>query len=170
VSLAFVLQELVPRVSGVSISNAGTLPTREITRDGVLGEVIDEREVESFLASTFGGEVRAFSRAPEARVIVTNRSGVAGLERWYVERLVGYGAPVELLSTREGEVDSYPSRVVTTVTHLSDADYYAGMLDMGRQQIARFTSGVADADIEIVLGADLPIPPGFVPVQAATSD
>src|SRR5690625_1941071 len=133
-------------------------------------EVINERKVESCLATMFGEVVRVCRRSPEARVIVTDRSGGAGLERWYVERLVGYGAPVELLSTREGEVDSYPSRVVTTVTHLSDADYYAGMLDMGRQQIARFTSGVADADIEIVLGADLPIPPGFVPVHAATSD
>src|SRR5690625_2306117 len=44
VSLGFILQELLPRVSGISISNAGTLSTREITRDGVLGEMIDERE------------------------------------------------------------------------------------------------------------------------------
>jgi LCP family protein required for cell wall assembly len=152
--LATLLQRLLPNIADIRLSSA-TLPVLEIDRNGALGLEVDPIEMDRFLASSFGGTPRLFTETPEATVLITNRSGVPGLERWYRDRLVGLGVPEEQLLLREASRDPSPTRVVATAAAWSDADYYATLLHADKQQIDRLPAYQrTGVDLELVLGVD----------------
>src|SRR5690606_39365333 len=126
----YVAPRVLVRLGSWAVSAVVALPAR---RTGG-GLVADAGEVEVFLASVFGGKARGFVDAPDAAVLITNRSGVDGLEAWYAANLVRLGVPAELVRTRTAPVDGSPSRVLTTAARWDDALYYASLLRLGRQQ------------------------------------
>ena len=141
---------LVPRINKLQLQ-AATLPFIEIEDKGIL--TYDAEDIEAFLAETFGGEARSFTRAPEVNLLITNRSGVEGLETLFKERLVKMGIPKDRLITREASVDPSEIRILTTSDYWQDADYYTSLFGASKQQIDRFES-VEDKEIglELVLG------------------
>lgn len=146
------VRSLLPRLQNLQIE-AATLPTYEI--EGSTQLAIDPAEVETFLASTFGGKARDFAEAPEATLLITNQSGEAGLESQYRERLVAMGVPEERIITREASDDPAPTRLLTTAEHWQDADYYTVLLQTGKQQIDRLAAVEGRAiDLELILGED----------------
>ena len=156
--LVYLATQVLPRLGSLTVSAAGTLPTRETAG----GLVADAREVEVFLASVFGGKSRGFVDAPDAAVLITNRSGVDGLEAWYAANLVRLGVPAELVRTRTAPVDGSPSRVLTTAARWDDALYYASLLRLGRQQVERFQGAAAGTGIEVSLGGDAFVAPRLI--------
>ncbi len=145
-------RELLPRLSRLELRSA-TLPTEE--HEGSTAVFADRREIEAFLAATFGGTPRAWIDAPEARVQVVDRSGREGLGAAYVERLVAMGVPEDRLLLTEATFDPAPSRLVVTADHWQEADYYAGLLGVGKQQIDRLPpAGGQGVGIQLVLGED----------------
>lgn len=152
VTLPFLLSDLLPRLSDLTITTAGTVPTVDAVRPGTTGLDVDAATVEAFLASTFGGEVRQFATAPEAVVLITDRTGESGRAEWFRSRMIAFGVPEELIDVRDASADPGSSRVVATVSHWDEADYYASLLGLSRQQIDRFPGDVV-ANIEIVLAA-----------------
>jgi len=86
---------------------------------------------------------------------------VKGTGAAYVARLVAMGVREERLLLTEGFFDPAPSRLVVTAPHWSDADYYASLLGVGKQQIDRLPAVAGRAvGIQLVLGDDAraPIP------------
>jgi hypothetical protein len=127
---------------------------------------VDRREVEAFLATTFGGTGRTWVEAPEATLHVVDRSGREGIGAAYVARLAVMGVPEERLLLAEASVDPAPSRLVVTTDHWSEAEFYASMLGVGKQQVDRLpTVGGRAVHIQLVLGGDArafdALPPAF---------
>lgn len=156
VSLGF-LSRLLPRIGNLRIGTLATLPVSEAYRHETAGSVVayDPHEVELFLAGIFGGEARTFATLPEATLLITNRSGTAGLEDWYRSRLLSMGVPAEQILIRSGSLDPSPTRVLAPVDHLADADYFADLLGTSKQQVdrlARFDQ--RNIHVELVLGED----------------
>ncbi|MDZ7799483.1 MAG: LCP family protein [Trueperaceae bacterium] len=148
------LRRLIPRIDAFEIRSA-TLPTRDVVRDGAQGLTTDPAEVESFLATTFGGSARAFRDAPEGTLLITDRSDTPGLGAWYRDRLIAYGVPEERLLLREGDLDPSGTRVVAVADAWSDADYYATLLGTGKQQVADLPRvDGTEIRLELVLGGD----------------
>lgn len=146
------VRKLLPRVNRLAIAEMATLPTTEV---GTVGLEPDGEGLEDFLAATFGGRARTFVEAPDATLLITNRSGEAGLEGWYRDRLVGFGVPEERILMREGSLDSAPTRLVATSQHWRDADYYADLLHASKQQVDRLPIVRAQpVGLELVLGDD----------------
>ena len=165
------LRELLPRLARLELRVA-TLPTYE--REGSSALFVDRREVESFLATTLGGTGRTWADAPDATVQVVDRSGREGTGAAYVARLVAMGVPEEWLLLTEASVDPAPSRLVVTTPHWSDADYYASMLGVGKQQVDLLPAvGGRAVGIQLVLGDDArlphPGPPAFAGVDLAVT-
>lgn len=150
------VRKLLPRLASLQIGGSATLPTREVELEsGDLVLAYDPAEVESFLASTFGGQAREFATPPETTLLITNRSGVEGLERWYRERLVAMGVPEERVIVREAAYDPSPTRMFATGPHWLDADFYADLLRVSKQQVDRLSSVERRAvGLELVLGED----------------
>jgi len=148
------VRRMLPRLGELEIRSA-TLPTVEVERDGALGLVADPAEVQAFLAATFGGTARAFREAPERTLLISDRSGREELGAWYRERLIALGAPEERVLLRQGSYDPSGTRVLATAESWTDADYYAGLLGTGKQQVEALPpyAGVA-VDMELVLGGD----------------
>jgi LCP family protein required for cell wall assembly len=145
-----IISQLIPRLASLQL-NGATLPTHQLEGSTALG--FNRRQVESFLAEVFGGRSRMFVEAPEANILITNRSGEAGLETRLKERFVAMGVPEALIFTREASLDPSLTRVVTTAQHWQDADYYASLLAAGKQQIDRLAPVAGERiDIEIVVG------------------
>ncbi len=146
------VRELLPRLTRLELRVA-TLPTYQQEGSGAL--YVDRREVEDFLAATFGGTGRAWVDAPAARVHVLDRSGREGTGAAYVARFKAMGVPEELLLLSEASVDPAPSRLVVTTPHWSDADFYASLLGVGKQQIDRLPAVAGrSVGIQLVLGDD----------------
>lgn len=144
------IQKLIPRLSKLSLE-AATLPTLEV--EGSSRLELEPLKIERFLANTFGGEARVFTQAPEVNLLITNRSGVDGLEAFYKERLVTMGVPKDRIITREASVDPGDTLLLTTSEYWQDADYYTNLFGTTKQQIDRFTpAGGKEIGLELVLG------------------
>lgn len=144
--------QLLPRLAQLEI-HAATLPTVDIDGSGNLA--VNPRQVESFMAEFFGGRARPLAELPEAPLLITNRSGVPGLEVRVKDRLVRLGVPAERLVLREQSVDPAPTRVLATAERWQDARYYAELFHAGQQQTDRLP--VIDGirlGMELVLGQD----------------
>lgn len=143
---------LVPRINKLQLQ-AATLPFIEIEDRGIL--TYDATDIEAFLAETFGGEARVFVKAPEVNLLITNRSGVDGLETLYGERLIKMGVPKDQILTREASADPTETRLLTTSEHWQDADYYTSLFGTSKQQIDRFLPVQGkEVGLELVLGED----------------
>ena len=156
-------RELLPRLGRLELRVA-TLPTYQ--QEGSSALYVDRREVEAFLATTFGGTGRIWVEAPEATLHVVDRSGGEGVGDAYVARLAAMGVPTERLLLSEASVDPAPSRLVVTTDHWHEAEFYASMLGVGKQQVDRLPSvGGRAVDIQLVLGGDArafdALPPAF---------
>jgi polyisoprenyl-teichoic acid--peptidoglycan teichoic acid transferase len=146
------VRDLLPRLARIELRSA-TLPSYE--REGSGRAYFDRRVAELFLADTFGGEARAWVDAPDATVHVVDRTGRDGTGASYVAQLVAMGVPEELLVLTEASFDPAPSRLVVTATHWTDADYYASLLGVGKQQTDRLPAVAGRAvGMQLVLGDD----------------
>jgi LCP family protein required for cell wall assembly len=144
--------QLIPRLNKLEIY-AATLPTHEETSGSRL--VVNPVETEAFLAQLFGTEARIVSQVPDTTLMITNRSGVAGLGLWVEERLVSLGIPKERLYVREASLDPTPTRMLTTPEYWQDASYYTSLFHIGKQQVIAIDQLVdVDAGLELVLGED----------------
>lgn len=150
------VRSVLPRLTHLSLTQMATLPVHETQLEsGAWVLEVEPEEVEAFLAETIGGTARSFASPPSASLLVTNRSGVPGLEEWYQERLVALGVPEELILVRTESYDPTPTRVLVTGGHWSDADYYSQLLDVPKQQVDRLPVVARQAThIELVLGQD----------------
>ena len=146
------VRELLPRLARLELRVA-TLPTYQ--REDSSALFVDRREVEGFLAATFGGTGRTWVDAPEVSIHVVDRSGREGTGAAYLERLVAMGAPDGWLFLTEASFDPAPSRLIVTTPHWGDADYYASLLGVGKQQIDRLPAvGGRAVAMQLVLGDD----------------
>lgn len=156
------VRSLLPRLSDLRIARTATLPTDEVQLENGNWVLAYRPEVvERFLASTFGGTARSFAQPPEAKLLITNRSGEEGLEEWYRQRLITLGVAEEQVITRSASFEPGPSLIRVTTNHWRDADFYSALLRTGKQQIERLP--VVDrqqADLEFVLGQDAAMVPG----------
>jgi polyisoprenyl-teichoic acid--peptidoglycan teichoic acid transferase len=150
------VRDLLPRLGRLQIRSA-TLPTYEI--EGSSRLYTDPREVEAFLASTFGGAGRDWAVPPETLLHVVDRSGREGLGEAYLERLVAMGIPSERLVFTRASLDPAGSRLVATAPHWLEADYYASLIGVGKTQIDRLPAVAGRAvGLQLVLGPDAPDP------------
>ena len=150
------VRELLPRVPRLRIQ-AATLPVVELEDESRL--LVDRATVDRFLADTFGGTARAVAEAPDATLHVVNRSGREGLEERYVARLVAMGVPEASIVVGSSSLDPAPTRLVATAPHWLDADFYADLLGVGKQQIDRLPSVQGrSVGLQLVLGDDAPEP------------
>jgi len=157
------VRELLPRLPNLRIQ-AATLPVVEFEDDSRL--YVDRSSVDAFLADTFGGTQRIVAEAPEVLVHIVNRSGREALEERYLARLVAMGVPEERLVTSTTSLDPAPTRVVALAPHWSDADFYADLLGVGKQQIDRLPAVLGrPVGLQLVLGEDAP-EPGLTPSVA----
>jgi len=151
------LRQLTGRVGDLALVETATLPTEEVQVAGV-GTVlqVDAKQVNMFMAETFGGTPRIFTDAPSTPLLITNRSGEEGLATTYRDRLVALGVPADRIVTREeSTVDPTPTRLLATLPAWQDADYYASLLHASKQQVDRLASYQRRAvELELVLGHD----------------
>jgi len=150
------LRDLLPRLGRLQI-RAATLPTYEV--EGSSRLYVDPLDTEAFLATTFGGTARTWADAPDVLLHVSDRSGREGLGEAYLERLVAMGIPEERLLLTRGSLDPAASRLLAVAAHWEDADYYAELLGVGKQQIDRlpFVAGRV-VGLQLVIGRDAPDP------------
>jgi LCP family protein required for cell wall assembly len=184
-----IVSELLKRRNRLEIA-AATLPTHssEVYRnDPKLGQVrtatefAKSEEVDAFLAATFGGKARQLEAVPEASLVISNRSGWAGLEDVVKARLVAFGVPEERILTQELFPDALPTRVQAEREDWQNAAFYANMLNVQRAQVYRINrpqqasqqgSQPSPVGLELILGQDavgLLAPPGLAP-SAFTSN
>ncbi|MFA5550261.1 MAG: LCP family protein [Trueperaceae bacterium] len=153
-----VIRELATRLPNLALTTTATLPVAGEDSLRGLGSVVyyDATQVNRFMAQTFGGEARDFVEAPDVTLLVTDRSGVPGVADWYVERLVNLGVPEESIMLRTlDETDGAPTRLVATQSSWTDADFFAELLNVGKQQTDRFSPFRSrNYQVELVLGAD----------------
>jgi LCP family protein required for cell wall assembly len=151
------IKDLLPRLAQLELVTA-TLPTTDtwvtIQGDRVSALDYDPQIIENFLAQTFGGTAREFTVAPEASLVISNRSGEAELGERYQERLVALGIPETSLLLRDEEVDAIPTRILATYDSWQDADYYSDLLGLSKQQIDRISFAGEAVGLELVLGED----------------
>ena len=165
------VRELLPRLPRFQLRSA-TLPTVE--QEGSSAAFLDRRAVETFLAATFGGDARDWIDAPEATVHVVDRTGREGTGDAVLAQLVAMGVPEEHLVLTQASFDPAPSRLVVTAPHWGEADYYASLLGIGKQQIDRLPAVAGRAvGIQLVLGDDArtpnPEPPAFAAADLAVA-
>jgi len=145
--------QLMLRIAKLDLKETATLPTVEVEDENYLR--FDRKQVESFLADTFGGEPRTFSSAPELTLLITNRSGQPGIEDWYRRRLAAMGIPEEKLLTREASLDPAETRMLVTAASWQEADYFTSLMHTSKQQVDRLpVIGDRHIDLELVLGED----------------
>lgn len=150
------VRELLPRVPRLRIQ-AATLPVVELETTTRL--YVHRPTVETFLAATFGGTARAHAEAPSAVLHVLDRSGLDGLGERYRSRLVSMGVPDDRIVVTTTSLDPAPSRIIATMPHWQDADYYADLLGLGKHSIDRIPSvGGRQVGVQLVLGEDAPDP------------
>ena len=133
--------QLLGRLPNLQVRQVATLPTCceqriKVGKDSVDILRVDPAAVETFVAATFGGEARELTQAPDTPLLITNRSGVPGLEGAIKTYFVGLGVPEDRLSIREASPDPAPTRLLVTAPAWSEADYYATLFhDVSKQQI-----------------------------------
>jgi LytR cell envelope-related transcriptional attenuator len=144
-------RQLTTRLAGLRLKQTATLPTFEEGRH----VSYNVKDVETFIAQTFGGEARAFEDAPELTLLIRNRSGVDGLAERYKERLEHMGVEEDAILTTEEDTEPTPSRLLATTQHWQDAEYYASLLQIGKQQIDHLDYvDREEIGLELVLGED----------------
>ncbi len=151
------VRQLATRLPNLRLVTTATLPVEEgTTASGAQVVFSDPVTVNEFMAQTFDGVARDFSEPPEVGLLVTDRSGIAGLGQVYVDAIVAQGVPAELVTLREDDqVEPGPTRLFATLDAWTDADYYAELLHAGKQQVARLSPYAGRAvNLELVLGAD----------------
>ncbi len=151
------VRQLASRVGNLELAVTATLPVEEATTPGGSAIVLhDPREVNRFMATTFGGVAREFTEAPDAGLLITDRSGTPGMGEWYAARLIALGVPEELVMLRTfSEVDTSGTRILATLSSWEEADFYADLLHANKQQVDRFQPYQRRAvELELVLGAD----------------
>lgn len=152
---------LLGRIDTIQIADSVTIPAEDFRAELPTGESVaalryNPVEVEQVLAQAFGGTAREFAEAPEARLLITNSSGVSGLEEAVAGRLAAMGVPEEVLLTRTGELDAVQTRVYTTIDRFGEAEFYANLLGVSRQQADRLDMFEDQAvDLELILGRDV---------------
>ncbi len=142
------------RMNALELTTTATLPNVDslVVRGAV---EYDPATVNAFMAATFGGVAREFTTAPELTILITDHSGVPGALDWYQHNLVALGVPAANVIVRSGDVDATPTRLLATLDSWQDADYFASLLNVGKQQIDRFnTVQRRTVNLELVLGAD----------------
>ncbi len=164
-----VLTELLPRLGHLQLDAVATLPvTGEYRIEGV-GAVVgyDAQEVEQFLADLHGGTARSFAAAPEVSLLITNRSGADGMEEWMRERLEALGLSPGSVQVRQGELDPNPTRVLASEASWNDADWLAGLLGTGKQQVDRLAAHDGQpVELELILGTDALLAAGWHGTEA----
>jgi hypothetical protein len=158
------IRQLLLRVNQLSIRNNATLPTFEVTRDGTHGLAIDSTVIRQFMIQTYGGAtddaeatlLGHIQSAPNAILLITNRSGVSGLAEAYAERATRMGVPEGQLRTRDDNPDGSPTRLLTITDGWFQADYYTQLFQTVKQQVDRLPRHSGDAiTFELILGDDL---------------
>ncbi len=142
------VSQLLPRLPNLRLESV-TLPTQDVEGSGRFVRAVPQ-EVETFLASLFGGEARRVSGVPEERVMLTNSSGVPGLAQRAKAQLVEIGIPAGRIAVRKGGNDRL-TRVTATNAGLGAAPYYADLFGVGLQQVDRIPLA---ENVEIILGSD----------------
>lgn len=147
-------RELALRVGGLELTTTATLPVEESTV--VRGAVeYDPATVNAFVAATLGGQAREFTAVPELTLLISDHSGEPDAVDWYSANLAALGVSPERVIVRTGDVDKAPTRLLATLTSWEDADFFASLLNVGKQQIDRFDKVQRrQVDLELVLGAD----------------
>lgn len=146
------IKSLLPLIGKIDIT-AATLPIREI--EGSNNLTYQAAEVNRFLAETFGGEARIFSKAPELTLLISNRSGTLGLANLYKAELLALGFSEDSILTREVAFDGIPSYLLADQKHWEDADYFRSLFLTSKQQIDRLpTIEGKKVGLELVLGED----------------
>lgn len=152
------MRELATRLPNLALTTTATLPIAAEDSVPGLGSVVmyDPVQVNRFMAATFGGQAREFVDAPDVTLLITDRSGLPGVADWYYDRLVTLGVPADAIMTRTLDAtDAAPTRLMATQTSWSDADYFASMLNVGKQQTDRFSPFRSRSyQVELVLGSD----------------
>lgn len=173
------VRDLATRLASLNISATATLPIADEERISGIGAVLryNPVQVNQFMAQTFGGEARQFVEAPNVTLLVTDRSGAAGVADWYVDRLMAFGMPEDSIMVRTGlESDGSPTRLFSTLSSWEDADYFASLLNVGKQQVDRFNAfRNRNYQVELVLGADAEartarVPPIMAMLETSTTD
>ncbi len=168
------MRELAGRVSGLALTTTATLPIAAEERLPVHGYVVlhDPAQVNRFMAATFGGQAREFAEAPDVTLLITDASGVPGLGEWYAQRLRALGAPEGSIVLRTSEEpDPTSTRLLATQESWADADFFAGMLNVGKQQVDRFSPYQQQRyEVELVLGGDAEARTALTPPLMASLD
>ena len=146
------LQGLAAR-AGRAHLNLATLPVEE--RTTLLGNVeaqvliAEPERVDEFLTAQFGAPARHTARFPEARVLITDRSGIPGLAREATKAFVELGLPEPAVRVRPdlGE----PTAVRVGPSNLAAGAFYGDLLHVGVNQVNQL---FLDAEVEIVFGND----------------
>ncbi|HRQ10206.1 MAG: LCP family protein [Truepera sp.] len=148
-----IARELALRVGGLNLETTATLPNFDSSIPGAVG--YDPATVNAFMATTFGGTPREFSSAPDLTLLITDHSGEPGALEWYRQNVEALGVDASSVIVRAGDVDTSPTRLLATLDSWQDADYFASMLNVGKQQIDRFEPVKRrPVQLELVLGAD----------------
>src|SRR5690606_24019065 len=88
------VRQLATRLPNLRLVTTATLPVEEgTTASGAQVVFSDPVTVNEFMAQTFDGVARDFSEPPEVGLLVTDRSGIAGLGQVYVDAIVAQGVP-----------------------------------------------------------------------------
>lgn len=150
------MSKLVTRLPKLEIKSA-TLPTCCERRIPIYGDVlgVDPKQVDAFLAATFGGHAKALAEIPDVKLLITNSSGVNGLAGAIEARLLKLGVPADQLAIRTGTEDPAPTRILADAAHWSEAGFYASLFHVGQQQVYSLEEPPGmDAGLELVLGED----------------
>jgi polyisoprenyl-teichoic acid--peptidoglycan teichoic acid transferase len=145
------MRQLTTRLGSLQLKQTATLPIFE--EGNHLS--YDVENVETFMAETFGGKARMFETAPEVTLLITNRSGVDGLAERYKDRLGHMGISEDSILTAEEDAEATPSRLLATGERWQDADYFASLLQLGKQQLDHLDFYKKQKiDLELILGED----------------
>jgi LCP family protein required for cell wall assembly len=146
------IKQLIPYISRIQLQ-AATIPTYTLeARPNDL--FYDVEDVEMFMAQTFGGEARDFILPPNVKLLVTNRSEVEGLAEQYRQRLIAMGLDAESIVAQESSVDPAPTRLLTTIKHWRDSDYFTSLFQISKSQVDHISFEGEVMDLELVLGID----------------
>lgn len=152
------IREVATRLPNLALTTTATLPMAGEDSLRGLGSVVtyDAAQVNRFMAQTFGGQAREFVDAPDVTLLVSDHSGVPGLADWYVQRLLTLGVPEDAILVRtQSETDAAPTRLLATQNSWADADYFASLLNVGKQQVDRFSTFQSRSyQVELILGSD----------------
>jgi len=152
-----ILLELLKNINDLKIKESLTLQGELAEVTAFSGErisvlMLDPQQVERDVASAFGGKARDFTTAPDATLLITNRSGQTGLAEIYKQRLIKLGISETNIITKEASFDPGNSIILSNSANQDDAEYYSNLFGLQKQQIDHINSRTAG--IELVLAED----------------